>query len=259
MPDAYKLIPWETYLKGLLPIALLYGYCLGAGNIAFMHSSVAFLQMIKPINVLFTSLAAFAFMLETATFSHIVIIFIIICGVAMAAAGDMEFSTVGCICQLTACLCEGLRLALLQKIMQKDMKLDPVTTVYRFAPAAGIALAFVSIFIETPVQWSHVSAGFLVANCVVAVLLNILIVTVIKKASAVVFTLGGIVKDIATIAVSVVIFSTVITKLEVVGYVISISGICLYKVYKDNLALFKEHGFVDGMTKVMRGQVAKYA
>jgi hypothetical protein len=47
------------------------------------------------------------------------------------------------------------------------------------------------------------------------VILNILIVTTIKKASAVVFTLGGIVKDIGVIVASLVIFRTAITRLEV--------------------------------------------
>jgi drug/metabolite transporter (DMT)-like permease len=254
MPDAEKVIPWDTYLYGLLPISVLYGYCLGAGNLAFMFSSVAFLQMVKPINVLFTSLAAFAFQLETATMSHVIIVCIIFGGVSLAATGDVEFSLIGCVLQLTACSCEGIRLALLQKVMTKDARLDPVTTVYRFAPVAGLSLCLVACFVETPVDWGRLkSPSMLVMNCVVALVLNVLIVTVIKKASAVVFTLAGILKDVGTICASVVMFQTPIAPLEVVGYGLSMCGISMFKCYKDNIEAFKREGFFGGFYCVMTG------
>ncbi|CAK0811311.1 unnamed protein product [Prorocentrum cordatum] len=254
MPDAEKVIPWDTYLYCLLPISVLYGYCLGAGNLAFMFSSVAFLQMVKPINVLFTSLAAFAFGLETATMTHVVIVCIICGGVSLAASGDVEFSLIGCMLQLTACTCEGIRLALLQKVMTKDLKLDPVTTVYRFAPVAGLSLCLVAVFVEKPVDWGRLkSPPMLFMNCVVALVLNVLIVTVIKKASAVVFTLAGILKDVGAIAASVVIFQTPIAPLEVMGYGLSVCGISMFKCYKDNIQTFKSEGFFGGFHRVLTG------
>jgi len=77
-----------------------------------------------------------------------------------------------------------------------------------------------------------------------AVLLNILIVSVIAETSAVVFVLAGVTKDIATIALSVCIYATPIRTVEIIGYSISVAGISMYKVYKDHLQLFKELGFV---------------
>jgi hypothetical protein len=253
MPDAEKVIPWKTYLFGFLPISMLYGYGLGVGNLALMYSSVAFLQMVKPITVLFTSLAAFAFQLETATVSHVIIVLIIFGGVSLAATGDVEFSLAGCVLQLTACMSEGLRLALLQKVMTKDTRLDPITTLYQFAPVAGLSMCLAACFVETPVDWDRLrSPTHLIMNCVVALVLNILVVTVIKKASAVVFTLHGIVKDVGVIAASAAIFHTPIAPLETVGYGVSACGIAMYMCYKSNVQAFKDAGFIGGFSHVIR-------
>jgi drug/metabolite transporter (DMT)-like permease len=248
MPDAFKEISWREYFQSLFPIAVLYGYCLGAGNEAFLYSSVAFVQMVKPINVMFTTLAAFALGLEIVTFSHVFIVGIVVLGVFMAALGDVEFSIVGCALQLSASFGEGLRLALLQKVMTKEAKLDPVTTIYRFAPVAGMALCVTACFVETPIDWSQLkSPSMLALNLLAAVVLNILIVIVIQKASAVVFTLSGILKDILTISISVGVFTTPMTSTQVFGYATSVGGIGMYKVYKDNIQIFLRHGFLKGV------------
>jgi len=256
MPDVEKVISWDMYLRGLLPIALLYGYNLGSGNLAFMYSSVAFLQMIKPINVLFTSLAAFAFQLETATMTHVIIVCIICSGVSLAATGDVEFSWIGCVLQLSACVSEGIRLALLQKVMTQGARLDPVTTVYRFAPVAGLSLCLVACAVENPVDWGKLKSPHMLAiSCIVAMVLNVLIVTVIKKASAVVFTLAGVLKDVGAIGASVVMFTTPIMPLEIVGYGVSMFGIAMFKCYKDNIQTFKSEGFFGGFRCVLTGGV----
>jgi len=90
----------------------------------------------------------------------------------------------------------------------------------------------------------------LVINCAMAVVLNILVATVIKKTSAVVFTLGGIVKDMGVVAASALMFTTPITRMMMCGYLVSVWGICMYKIYKDNLELFKQVGFLQGMSAV---------
>mmetsp|Transcript_20753 Transcript_20753/g.58402 ORF Transcript_20753/g.58402 Transcript_20753/m.58402 type:complete len:537 (+) Transcript_20753:35-1645(+) len=251
MPDADKHIPCDLYLKGLVPAALLMAVCLGIGNLGFLYATVAFIQMIKPVNIVVTTLAGFAWGLEPATQTHFLIAVLVSGGVAIAAAGEVEFSVIGLICQLASSTGEGMRLIILQGIMQGSLKLDPLTTIYRFTPVAGLALCVLSCIIEGPVNWSGLRhPGLLVANLFMAVILNVLIAAVVHQTSAVVFVLAGVTKDVATIAISSAMYRSVVTKQEVIGYAISMLGICMYKVYKDHLRVFQEHGTIGGVFKV---------
>jgi drug/metabolite transporter (DMT)-like permease len=252
MPDIDKTIPADIYMQGLVPAALLMSLSLGIGNLGFLYASVAFIQMIKPVNVVVTSIAGFAWGLEVFTPSHAIIACIVSGGVSMAAFGSISnFSAVGLACQLTASVSEGLRLILLQGVLHGRLRLDPLTTVYRFAPSAGLWLCCFSFILEANVDWSALpNLWVLPLNCLVAVLLNVLIVSVIAETSAVVFVLAGVTKDIATIALSVCIYGTPIRAVEILGYSTSVAGICLFKVYKDHLQLFKELGFIQGMANV---------
>jgi len=236
----------------LVPAALLMAICLGVGNLGFLYATVAFIQMVKPVNIVVTSLAGFAWGLEPATPTHIFIAVLVSGGVAIAAACEVQFSLAGLICQLAASTSEGLRLIILQGIMQGSLKLDPLTTLYRFTPVAGLALVVLSCFLEAPVNWASLKMpGLLVINCFMAVALNMLIAAVVHQTSAVVFVLAGVTKDIATIAISALMYRTPITGQEVGGYAISMLGICLFKVYKDNLRAFQERGMFGGFSEVL--------
>jgi len=251
MPDAERHITLGLYAKGLVPAALFMAVGLGVGNLGFLFATVAFIQMVKPVNVVITSLAGFAWGLEVVTPTHVCIALIVSGGVAMAAAGEVQFSLAGLICQLVASTSEGLRLILLQGIMQGSLKLDPLTTLYRFTPVAGMVLCLLSCFLEGPVDWSGLKMpAVLLLNCLLAVCLNVLIAAVVHQTSAVVFVLAGVTKDIATIAISAAMYRSPVTHQEVVGYAISLVGICMYKVYKDNVATFKELGMIHGFIRV---------
>jgi len=252
MPDIDKAIPKDVYLQGLMPAALLMSLSLGIGNLGFLYASVAFIQMIKPVNVVVTSLAGFAWGLEVFTPSHAIIACIVSGGVSMAAVGSVSnFSSVGLVCQLTASVSEGLRLILLQGVLQGRLRLDPLTTIYRFTPSAGLLLCCFSFVLEGHVIWTGLPNWWVLPlNCLMAVLLNVLIVCVIAETSAVVFVLAGVTKDIATIALSVCLYETPIRTVEIIGYSTSVAGICMYKVYKDHLQLFKDLGFFGGVAAV---------
>jgi len=253
MPDADKHIPIDLYVKGLVPAALFYAVCLGIGNLGFLYATVAFIQMVKPVNIVVTSIAGFAWGLEPATPTHLGIAVMVSAGVVVAALGDVQFSVIGLICQLSASTCEGLRLIILQGIMQGSLKLDPLTTLYRFTPVAGLALTVMACFIESDVRWHELKVPqLLVLNCLMAIVLNILIAAVVHQTSAVVFVLAGVTKDVATIALSAALYRSPVTLEEVGGYAMSMMGIVLFKVYKDNLEMFQERGAIAFIDIVLR-------
>jgi hypothetical protein len=248
MPDATVDIPWSVYVRQCLGIGALYACTLGLGNVSYLYASVAFIQMMKPINIIFASLAAFVLGVEPVTFSHLIIVCIIFFGVSVSSNHATDFSVMAFALQMASSLCEGSRLALIQLVTTSGLKLDPVTTVYHFSLASSVLLWCACAVREWPLDFSKLySPWVLISNCLAAVVLNVLIAMVIKKTSAVVFALSGVIKDLGVIAASAFILYTPITGLSVLGYTMSVAGVCMYKAYRDNLAVFKERGFLRGM------------
>jgi hypothetical protein len=256
MPDADVDIPRDVHIKNLL-ICVFFAASLAFGNMAYMFASVPFVQMIKPLNCVCVSLAAFAVGMEAPTCSHMIIVAVIALGVMVASDHAVDFSMIGCLLQIAASVTEGLRLALVQAISAGGLKLDPVTVVYQYSLPSAIILAGACLAFERNLDFSKlVSPWILVLNCALAVFLNVMVAAVIKNTSAVIFTLCGVFKDIILITVSAIIFVVPISKLTMCGYFVSLSGLFMYKVYKDNFALFKQYGFLGGMMCVLKSKAA---
>lgn len=250
MPDAKVEISWPVYFKNFVAISTLYACTLGAGNLAYLFGSVAFVTMLKPMNIIFVSLGAFFVGVEVPTFSHMIIVCIIAFGVAFSADHAATFSPAGLLLQILSSVSEGCRLSMVQ-VVTKGLKLDPVTTVYHFSGATALLLFGGSMAHEYPLDLTHLHSRWILGvNCAMAVILNVLVALVIKKTSAVVFTLSGIMKDICLVGASSSYFMTPVTLATLLGYSVSISGVCLFKAYKDNLTVFKEQGFVYGLRYV---------
>jgi hypothetical protein len=256
MPDANVDIPKDVHIKNLL-ICFFFAASLAFGQVAYLFASVPFIQMIKPLNCVCVSLAAFAVGMETPTCSHMIIVGVVALGVMIASDHAFDFSVMGCLLQLAASMTEGVRLALVQAVSAGGLKLDPVTVVYHYSLPSAIILAGACFTFERNLDFSKLlSPWILVLNCAMAVSLNVMVATVIKNTSAVVFTLCGALKDIILIAVSAIIFVVPISNLTMCGYLVSLSGLLMYKAYKDNLSLFQSHGFLGGMKSVMHSTLA---
>jgi hypothetical protein len=258
MPDADVEIPWSMYCKYMTGLSILFAVTLGAGNTAHLFSSVAFIQMMKPLNAIYASFAAFALGVEVPTSSHMIVISTVILGAFVATRSAVDYSMMGIVLQTISSCAEGSRLALVQVITSGALRLDPVTTVYHLSFLSAVVLTFATAALEWPLKLDSLqSPWILVGNCLMAVFLNVLIATVIKKTSAVIFTLCGVCKDIVLIAASCGIFGTSITVRQCEGYIVSMIGIGMYKVYKDNLTYFKENGFIKGMTFAYQSKFKK--
>merc|ERR1719272_622873 len=205
------------------------------------------------MNCIFASMASFALGMEKPTSSHMIIVLIVAFGVSVAShrQADIAFSMTGCVLQIISSMTEGCRLGMVQYVTTSGLKLDAVTTVYLFSGASAVLLSCACFALEWPLDLTRLRSPWVfVINCVMAVVLNVIVATVIKKTSAVVFALSGIIKDLGVIVASSVMFVTPITRSMAAGYTVSVSGLCMFKAYKDNLGLFEERGFLGGMSHV---------
>lgn len=247
-------LPPLTILRAIeigLPVA--FAQCVGlmTGNIAIMHISVSFAQMVKA----WTPACVYSIgcLMGNQQFSAPIAktILIITFGLSVTSFGELNFNAFGFCMQVAALMSEGVRINMLEvRLKSQGYKLNPLTSIQVFAPMASIILLICAlVFDKDAITWEvieSVGKTALVANGLIAFVLNIAIYMAIQVASGLVFTLAGVIKDVVIITGSVIMFGTSVSTMQLLGYVMAMAGLQTYGIVSKDPASF-EDGLVCGM------------
>ena len=120
-----------------------------------------------------------------------------------------------------------------------EFKMDPMVSLYYFAPACAVINGVFTLFVEAPkmsmLDITNLGYGILLSNALVAFGLNVAVVLLIGKTSAVVLTLSGVLKDILLVVASMTIFKDPVAPWQWFGYSIALGGLMYYKLGGDKL------------------------
>ncbi|KAK1148813.1 hypothetical protein N8T08_008698 [Aspergillus melleus] len=243
-----------TYTKAIVPIGIMFSLSLICGNLAYLYLSVSFIQMLKATNAVATLLATWAFGIAPANMRTLGNVMFIVVGVVIASFGEIKFDTMGFLIQIGGIIFEALRLVMVQRLLSSsEFKMDPLVSLYYFAPACAVTNGVVTYFYELPRltmgDINNLGISTLVANALVAFLLNVSVVLLIGKTSAVVLTMAGILKDILLVVASMVIFLDPVTLQQFFGYSIALGGLVYYKLGAEKMR---------SLTTDVRLQVGEY-
>lgn len=244
----------RLYLRAIVPIGLLYSGSLVCSNLVYIYLSVPFIQMLKsasPVAVLFVS---WLWGVADPDAKTVLNILVIVVGVALSSVGEIEFSWLGFLFQVSGTCFEAVRLVMIQVLLKGDdssdpaHQMDPLVGLYYYAPVCALANLLVAI----PVEALHFNpqhlydTGFLILllNAAVAFILNFASVSLIGRTSGLVMTLTGILKNILLIAASLLIWRTDISLLQAIGYSIAVGGLVVYSTGWDQLKSATVNGFV---------------
>ena len=191
------------------------------------------LKAFTPVAVLIFS---FFSGLEKTSMMELYIVCLICLGVALTSVGESYFSWTGFFFQSLAILAESSRLVM-TNLLLKNLKLDPLSSVYYIAPLCSLFIGIACLFLEfdnLPFDRMQTTdfLTILLINGLVAFALNVAVVLLIGNTSALVLTLAGIVKDILLVFLSIVLFGSPVTPLQYFGYSIALLGLNLHKEYK---------------------------
>ncbi|KAK8017623.1 hypothetical protein PG993_013949 [Apiospora rasikravindrae] len=231
------------YLRAVVPIGLLYSGSMVCSNLVYLYLNVAFIQMLKVLPMkaaspFSTLVIAWMWGQEHPTTPMILKILVIVLGVLVASAGEIQFSWIGFFYQLGGLVFESIRVVMIQALMSGDdnagrRNMDPLVSLYYYAPVCAVANFFVAWATEWPTfAWSDfIGAGpwMVVLNGLVAFLLNVSSVMLIGKTSGLVLHLTGILKNILLVVASVFIWGTAISPLQILGYGTALTGFVFYK------------------------------
>ncbi|KAL3423244.1 duf250 domain membrane protein [Phlyctema vagabunda] len=240
----------RVYVRAIIPIGILYSLSLVCSNLVYLHLSVAFTQMLKasaPVAVLLTS---WSFGVSKPSLRIFINVLFIVLGVALASYGEVDFVWIGFVYQLGGIVFEAMRLVMTQKLLCDDegsggQHMDPLVSLYYYAPVCAVMNLAVAAVTEFPTfdvaDLQSVGPWVLVLNAAVVFFLNVASVFLIGKTSGLVMTLCGVLKNILIVVASVMIWGTIVSPLQILGYSIALAGLVYYGVgYQGIRTYFKQ-------------------
>jgi drug/metabolite transporter (DMT)-like permease len=187
---------------------------------------------------------------EKPSVAQLAIMMIISFGVILSTAGEVKFNLLGFIIQFTAVFCECSR-SLIMDMLLSNKKLDSLSMLYYMAPISSLTLFAGFLYFESAqfltISFSPSLLLALFLNGCLSFSLNMAVISLVGNASVVVMSACGPLKDIILVLLSVVLFQTPISVMQVVGYNVSLLGLCLFREYKNNNSSLLINHFVNSI------------
>ena len=227
----------ETYVRAIVPIGACYAFTLWVGNAAYMYLSVSFIQMLKALMPVAVFAVGCSFGTDRFDWATMANLLVVTAGVAIASAGELNFNLTGVACQLASICAESVRLVLVQILLQsRGLKLNPITTLYYVAPCcfAFLLIPFAALELGKITTDANlvVNPFYMVTNAGAAFALNMAVFLLIGKTSALTMNIAGVAKDWMLIGLSVAVFRSAISQLNLLGYMVAFTGVCWYNFQK---------------------------
>jgi drug/metabolite transporter (DMT)-like permease len=234
---ADKSLTAKTYVINIFPVAILQAAALGLGNMAYLHISVAYIQMVKNTTSAFVFMFSIMLGLETATVPTTFAVLLVVSGLWMTSAGELDFAWFGFLLQISATFADSLRLSLTKVLLssQHAVKLDAMSALYYFSPTVLLILSTPMYFVDFQRLTLHKLFEMkfvLLANAILALSLNMTSMFFMKRCGATTYALTGVVKDIALIILCCVAFGHPMSSLQLKGFFVSLFGFQLYNKLK---------------------------
>lgn len=242
-PERRVKVDRQLILRGAMPVAALFAFQLVLTNAAYLHCSVAFLQMMKEANLVLVYTFSLMVALERFTWRGIGILVGILIATSLTIHGEVLFSWAGFVLQGTSQLFESAKIVLQALLLSSvGWKLDPLTYVLVVMPLCMVILSTMLGFIVYAYPNEHFPAPtwadvhtwwpYLLANSATAFMLNIVIASFVKNSSAVAFILAGIVKDVMIVVAGGLIFHENIAMMQKFGFTLQLLLVLLWSLMK---------------------------
>ncbi|GFR52179.1 hypothetical protein Agub_g14716 [Astrephomene gubernaculifera] len=242
--------PARTFCRALLPIAGCTAATMYLGNLAYLHLSVAFIQILKAFTPAITLLLCLAAGLERPAWPLVGAVGMIAGGTAGAVlveSGTPAFSGLGLAAFMGSSLTEAARVVGAELLKDGSQYNTAESLVYVGGPTALLLLAAAAIWewpamlaatyastAERPMGLALVAADpwvFLAAPAVSS-LVNASCFFAVYATSSLTFKVAGCVKNVAVVWYGVLAHGDTVTALQAAGYGVSTAGFMLYSHLK---------------------------
>jgi len=235
-PDRRPLFNMSYFLKGTLPIAIVFSGSLFFANAAYSHLSIAFLQMIKESNMVLVYMASTTFGIEKFTWTQMFLVIAILLATSLTVEGEMHFQLIGFVLQVLAVVCECSRVVLQAALLSgSGKKLDPLSYVLIISPQCTVLLGSLLLglfYMSDRITMKDMKLPttdevytwwpWLLADCALAFILNLTIAALIQCTSPTAYVGCQIVKDVMAVIVGALSGGSVVSSLQWTGFSLQI-------------------------------------
>lgn len=249
---AYDMAPLSVGEQvQLLFFSLLFSSNIIVGNSALKYVPVSLVQVVRSVIPGLTLVLSMLVLGKSYASSYYWTILVIVLGVALASAGEVEFHLVGFLLTVLVCFLSSLKSVVSQKFLVGKLNFHPFVLLQRMSWLSAVQMLVFSLALEKAglEEWWRVNdtdaaegerlnrtqfALLLLANGAMAFLLNYTNFMTTKKTSALTVTVAGNVKHMCTILFSVMMFKNPISLLNGAGTIITLVGAVIYSFLEYN-------------------------
>lgn len=175
----------RVYLRAVVPIGVFFSLSLICGNLTYLYLSVAFIQMLKATTPVAVLVSGWALGVSSPNLKQFLNVSAIVVGVIVASMGEIHFVVIGVMYQIAGVIFEALRLTMVQRLLSSaDFKMDPLVSLYYFAPICAVMNGAVALIWEFPkvsmAEVYHVGLFTFFLNGLCAFMLNVSVVFLVS-------------------------------------------------------------------------------
>lgn len=232
--------PDETFLKGVVLVALCHAVGHSLTNVSFASVAVSFTHTIKTLEPVFSSIGSYLVNGQVYSLPVYASLLPIMAGVAICSATELSFTWIGFSCAMASNVLFAARAIFSKKLMSN---MNPIN-VYNYVSMIALLFCIPPVFIF---EWSTLGAGMSAAAAKVGAskfywdlwnvgmyyhLYNQVAYQALGKVEPVTHAVGNVGKRIFVIGFSIVAFGNKISMQSIVGSCIAIAGAGLYGYLK---------------------------
>lgn len=230
LPGVEKgVITTNDYIKRILPMSLCFALSLVFGNMAYRYISLAYIQMVKAFTPVPLLLLSFVSGIEKPSAVLFCIVLVVSAGVTLSSMGELKFSMLGFIVQISAVFADCFRMIILN-LMLKDLQIDSLSLLYYTNPPSAVFIFIGFLMFEASTLdmaiFTPALSFMLLLNGLLAFSLNIAVIYLVGSTSVMVMSVSGPMKDILIVIISVIVFDAPITLMQVSTIFTLISCFC---------------------------------
>ncbi|KAJ3365337.1 Triose-phosphate Transporter [Allomyces arbusculus] len=238
---------WSKIALAVVPCGMATALDIGLSNASLKTLSLSFYTMVKSTTPFWVMVFALVFRLEQPSWRLAASMVTMSIGMVLMVSHVHEsaFDPIGFFQAVVASIMGGLRMAAIQLLLHKsDLHLNhPLATNQVLAPVMFCTLLPTAFFLEPVTHLTSMPAFATAAAARLSVLLvvaggtlafTMLVIEyrAIQLTSGLTLSVAGIVKEVGTIVLSVLIFGDVLTALNIVGLFVCLAGIALYHIHQ---------------------------
>ncbi|KAG2498227.1 hypothetical protein HYH03_003977 [Edaphochlamys debaryana] len=235
----------RVFLTSLLPISACTAASMYFGNFAYLHLSLAFIQILKAFTPAITLLLCAAAGLERPTpplAASIAMIALGTAGAVLVESGAPSFKFIGLASFMASSLTEAARVVGAELLKDGSAYNTAESLVYIGGPTALVLLAC-GLALEGPAVMEATARGkglalvaadpwaFLAAPAVSAAV-NMSCFLAIHASSSLTFKVAGCIKNVAVVAYGMLAHGERVSPMQMAGYGVSVGGFTLYSHIK---------------------------